>query len=438
VPYNGPAHGTAAAAACTAAAAKVADSMGAQEAAAPQPAAAAAVASGAAAAAVRLLDAITACNIASEQQGSDHAPVWATLAVPGHLLPTGHAPPAGAGSRWFPGRQASLKSWLQGQSQSQSQSKPQSQQQSESQQLEVPASGMSSAGGLTAAAQGSLSSGQQQQQGSAAAGLAATGAQEAVSGRAVGQQKASSGGPGSRNSTSATGSKRPLAASSSAPAAGQKRSRTSAKAAAGKAAAAGQLSLQSFLRKPAPAANQALQHQQQQQQLQEVNPAQGTLSNPQHVAAASAQQIKGQTEYGCTEPASGDGNQPVFLQHQHQHQHQHTQTSMASQQQHAGQQASGHQPDNTVQEALADHQQATQAAWQRITNSMKAPCCSGHKEPCVIRTVKKKGPNLGRQFWCCARPEGPPPVGRCDFFQFATNARKFKVAAGGSTGSGSR
>jgi AP endonuclease-2 len=57
---------------------------------------------------------------------------------------------------------------------------------------------------------------------------------------------------------------------------------------------------------------------------------------------------------------------------------------------------------------------------------MKAPCCTGHREPCVIRTVKKKGPNQGRQFYVCARPEGSPPVGRCDHFQWSNGARKFK------------
>ena len=35
-----------------------------------------------------------------------------------------------------------------------------------------------------------------------------------------------------------------------------------------------------------------------------------------------------------------------------------------------------------------------------------APLCSKHKEEAVRRRVGKKGPNQGREFWCCARGEG--------------------------------
>ncbi|XP_008836988.1 DNA-(apurinic or apyrimidinic site) lyase 2 isoform X2 [Nannospalax galili] len=46
------------------------------------------------------------------------------------------------------------------------------------------------------------------------------------------------------------------------------------------------------------------------------------------------------------------------------------------------------------------------------------PLCRGHREPCVMRTVKKPGPNLGRRFYICARPRGPPSdlSARCSFF----------------------
>ncbi|XP_022841646.1 DNA-(apurinic or apyrimidinic site) lyase 2 isoform X2 [Olea europaea var. sylvestris] len=45
--------------------------------------------------------------------------------------------------------------------------------------------------------------------------------------------------------------------------------------------------------------------------------------------------------------------------------------------------------------------------WQRIQQLMQnsIPLCKGHKEPCVSRVVKKAGPNLGRQFYVCARAE---------------------------------
>ena len=32
--------------------------------------------------------------------------------------------------------------------------------------------------------------------------------------------------------------------------------------------------------------------------------------------------------------------------------------------------------------------------------------------------VKKAGPNKGRLFYVCARDDGAPPEGRCDFFQW--------------------
>lgn len=46
------------------------------------------------------------------------------------------------------------------------------------------------------------------------------------------------------------------------------------------------------------------------------------------------------------------------------------------------------------------------------------PSCKVHGEPCVLRTVKKEGPNVGRQFFVCARPQGHAsnPQARCHFF----------------------
>ena len=40
---------------------------------------------------------------------------------------------------------------------------------------------------------------------------------------------------------------------------------------------------------------------------------------------------------------------------------------------------------------------AATEAWQRIHSKMKAPKCKGHSEDCVIREVKKSGPNKGEQ-----------------------------------------
>lgn len=57
--------------------------------------------------------------------------------------------------------------------------------------------------------------------------------------------------------------------------------------------------------------------------------------------------------------------------------------------------------------------------WKSVLHGPpQPPLCSAHNEPCVLRTVKKPGPNLGRQFFVCARPQGHTsnPQARCNFF----------------------
>ncbi|XP_006875328.1 PREDICTED: DNA-(apurinic or apyrimidinic site) lyase 2 [Chrysochloris asiatica] len=57
--------------------------------------------------------------------------------------------------------------------------------------------------------------------------------------------------------------------------------------------------------------------------------------------------------------------------------------------------------------------------WKSVLGGpLPIPLCGGHREPCVKRTVKKPGPNRGRCFYMCARPQGPPtdPSSRCNFF----------------------
>lgn len=53
------------------------------------------------------------------------------------------------------------------------------------------------------------------------------------------------------------------------------------------------------------------------------------------------------------------------------------------------------------------------------------PSCKGHREPCVLRTVKKEGPNMGRQFFVCARPQGhvSNPNARCNFFEWVDKGK---------------
>lgn len=62
--------------------------------------------------------------------------------------------------------------------------------------------------------------------------------------------------------------------------------------------------------------------------------------------------------------------------------------------------------------------------WKSLFEKLKPPLCNGHGESCVIREVKKNGPNKGRRFYVCARAEGPVPIGRCDHFQWADKIKK--------------
>uniref|UniRef100_A0A8D3CHI0 DNA-(apurinic or apyrimidinic site) endonuclease n=1 Tax=Scophthalmus maximus TaxID=52904 RepID=A0A8D3CHI0_SCOMX len=53
------------------------------------------------------------------------------------------------------------------------------------------------------------------------------------------------------------------------------------------------------------------------------------------------------------------------------------------------------------------------------------PSCKVHGEPCVLRTVKKEGPNMGKQFFVCARPQGHAsnPEARCNFFSWVEKGK---------------
>ncbi|XP_047699569.1 DNA-(apurinic or apyrimidinic site) endonuclease 2 isoform X2 [Prionailurus viverrinus] len=66
-----------------------------------------------------------------------------------------------------------------------------------------------------------------------------------------------------------------------------------------------------------------------------------------------------------------------------------------------------------------DEKEIWTSFWKSVLGGpLSMPLCRGHREPCVRRTVKKPGPNLGRHFYICARPQGPPtdPSSRCNFF----------------------
>lgn len=66
-----------------------------------------------------------------------------------------------------------------------------------------------------------------------------------------------------------------------------------------------------------------------------------------------------------------------------------------------------------------DEKEVQTSFWKSVLGGpLPIPLCKGHREPCVLRTVKKPGPNLGRHFYMCARPQGHPsdPSSRCNFF----------------------
>ncbi|XP_002739716.1 DNA-(apurinic or apyrimidinic site) endonuclease 2-like [Saccoglossus kowalevskii] len=75
-----------------------------------------------------------------------------------------------------------------------------------------------------------------------------------------------------------------------------------------------------------------------------------------------------------------------------------------------------------MQSGMKDEKKKVAAKWKNMLSGPKPPpLCRGHKEPCVLRTVRKTGLNQGRQFYVCTKPEGPKsnPNARCDFFQWA-------------------
>lgn len=71
---------------------------------------------------------------------------------------------------------------------------------------------------------------------------------------------------------------------------------------------------------------------------------------------------------------------------------------------------------------------AASAAWKNLLKGPPpAPLCKGHREPCLLRTVKKEDSlNKGRQFYVCCKPEGHKsnPEARCDHFEWVEKKKK--------------
>ena len=84
----------------------------------------------------------------------------------------------------------------------------------------------------------------------------------------------------------------------------------------------------------------------------------------------------------------------------------------------------GHEESKSFLQKAASKESAS--IWKQILKGPEPPpVCSGHNEPCVLRTVKKDGPNYGKQFYCCARPAGHSTnrEARCNTFLWRKNKR---------------
>lgn len=60
--------------------------------------------------------------------------------------------------------------------------------------------------------------------------------------------------------------------------------------------------------------------------------------------------------------------------------------------------------------------------WQRLLSGPPPPPLCRHREPCVLKGVKKSGENRGRTFFSCSRPAGQWPTdwsASCNFFSWA-------------------
>lgn len=82
-------------------------------------------------------------------------------------------------------------------------------------------------------------------------------------------------------------------------------------------------------------------------------------------------------------------------------------------------------PQPTVGESAAK-KGASLVFWKSVLHGPPPPpSCKVHGEPCVLRTVKKEGPNMGKQFFVCARPQGHAsnPDARCSFFAWVDKGK---------------
>ena len=104
-------------------------------------------------------------------------------------------------------------------------------------------------------------------------------------------------------------------------------------------------------------------------------------------------------------------------------------------------------PPPDSKESESNRKRAT-TSWSALFTPVPPPLCTAHGEPTKAHRVKKPGPNKGRMFYLCARPVGPGyDKGRserlreevnyqykCDFFKWASDAKREREAMRSSAG----
>jgi hypothetical protein len=345
---------------------------------------------------------ITGCDIMVNFQGSDHAPVWADLAIPLAAMPAGHAVPPSAASKLFPAKQQTIKLWLQ--------PKQQRQQLQQQQQHWQQLSQQAAAAGMQAAPQANSAGCQPLPSTCAPSEVAA--APGRIGGAMQLAQTSSRGASSGSGKSGSTVGKR----------------RSDSQAAAGVSSKRGQRSLLGlgFKRQ---ASQQAAQQPAAAVVPDQVVPAAVVVQQEASALQSQQQQPQQPEQFACQQLVDFESSQAVAddaLQARIQKQR--------SQQEAQGASSASHGAA-AVEQALQQHQQEASAAWQRISQKMQPPKCNC-KEPSVVRVSKKQNENYLRQFYTCARPAGPPGIGRCNFFQWATAPKVKPKAAGHARAAG--
>jgi len=80
-------------------------------------------------------------------------------------------------------------------------------------------------------------------------------------------------------------------------------------------------------------------------------------------------------------------------------------------------------PATTTEASHDDVNADAKKQWgSMLSAAPRTPLCSGHREACALLTVTKQGPNQGRKFFICARPQGDKAdkKTRCEYFEWST------------------